>query len=531
MLGLNPLKLPSVMQKDFSRQPQADIPRSMFDRSHGYSTTFDAGKLIPFYVDEVYPGDTFSMNTSAVCRMNTPLTPVMDNLYLDTFYFFVPYRLVWDNWQKFCGEQEDPGDSTDFTTPVVSYTGNLALHQVADYFGLPIGHQPSDVSALPFRAYKLIWNEWFRDQNLQDSQFFSRGNGPDSIGAGLLPLPRGKRHDYFTSCLPWAQKSDSGSVILPLGTTAPVTGLGVPTGSTTVNTPQNHLETGGGTPSYANYYRTDLAPGGINASGVNGNPLIFADLSSATAATINQIREAFQIQRMYERDARGGTRYIEILKSHFGVTSPDFRLQRPEYLGGGNTPIYIKPIPQTSESGTTPQGTLTGYGEASFSGHGFSSSFVEHGVVIGMMSVRADLRYQQGIERFWSRQTRFDYYWPGLAHLGEQAVLNREIYYDGTAADDDVFGYQERWAELRYKQSTITGQLRSTAASSLDIWHLAQEFTTRPLLDDTFIEDNPPVDRVVATPAEPQFIIDMYHKLICARPLPTYGVPGMVDHF
>jgi hypothetical protein len=522
--------LPSQLNHEFSRVPKADIQRSVFNRSHDLKTTFDAGYLVPIFVDEALPGDTFTLNTTAFGRLATPINPIMDNIHIETFFFAVPHRLVWDNWEKFCGEQTNPGDSTDYLIPTVTTTP--ANGELFDYFGIPTGVNLT-FNNLAGRAYNLIWNEWFRDENLQDSVTVDKGDGPDTDTNYTL-LKRGKRHDYFTSCLPWPQKGDA--VNLPLGGDAPVTGIGgadgyygftnvtaYETGGNAV-TYTNAKQVGGSGTSYQAYYEQDPANPGY--------PKIVADLSSATAATINELREAFQIQRLYERDARGGTRYTEIIQSHFGVTSPDARLQRPEYLGGGRDRINIHPISQTSSTdATTPQGNMSAFGTTGFGGHGFSKSFTEHCVIIGLINVYADLTYQQGLNRMFSRQDRWDFYWPALAHLGEQAVLNKEIYAQGTAADDSVFGYQERFAEYRYKPSLVTGQMRSNYAQSLDVWHLAQDFTALPALNSSFIEENPPIDRVVAVPSEPDILLDAYFDLKCARPMPTYSVPGLIDHF
>lgn len=530
------MRVPSVSQHNFAQVPKAEIPRSSFDRSHGYKTTFDAGYLVPFFVDEALPGDTFNLNMTGFARMATPVFPIMDNVFLETQFFFVPYRLVWDNWERFNGAQDDPGDSTDYVVPTVSTGGGSGqgVGSLFDYFGIPTGVGDLYCNALPFRAYNLIWNEWYRDQNLQDSVAVAKGDGPDSWSAYPL-LRRGKRHDYFTSCLPWPQKGDS--VDLPLGTVAPITGLGVRTTTNFATGPVTIEETGGGTTSYPYYVDTNTATGVAilgTAAGSSGEPAVYADLSEATAATINQLRQAFQVQRLYERDARGGTRYTEIIRAHFGVVSPDQRLQRPEYLGGGRTMVNISPVAQTSQAtdaGEPGPGTLGAFATATLKGHGFTKSFTEHGVVIGLMSVRADLTYQQGLNRMWSRATRFDFYWPALSHIGEQAVLNKEIYAQGTSADEEVFGYQERYGEYRYKPSQITGLFRSTAAASLDAWHLAQEFSALPTLSDTFIQENPPLDRVIAVSDEPHFLFDSYIQLRCARPMPMFGVPGLIDHF
>lgn len=521
----------NVSQHSFAKAPQANIPRSSFNRSHGYKTTFDSGYLIPVYVDEALPGDTFSLSMTSFARLATPIAPVMDNLYCDAFFFAVPIRLIWNNFEKFNGAQDDPGDSTDFLIPTMtSGSGGYAVGSLSDYFGIPTEIEGLEHSSLWHRAYNLIWNEWFRDQNLQDSVKVDKGDGPDDPDDYVL-LRRGKRHDYFTSCLPWPQKGPA--IELPLGTVAPVVGLDEDIEfHNTVNGTDRVFGTRSGSVGDRVYMLTE--PTGDGAARW-GNTALEADLSSATAATINQLREAFQMQKLFERDARGGTRYTEIIRSHFGVISPDARLQRPEYLGGGSTPVNIAPIPQTSSTdATTPQGNLAAMGTLSHGGIGFTKSFTEHCVLIGLVQVRADLSYQQGLNRMFSRSTRYDFYWPALSHIGEQAVLNKEIYAQGTSGgtdDDGVFGYQERYAEYRYKPSQITGKFRSSYSSSLDYWHLAQEFGSLPVLGDTFIEDNPPVDRIVAVPSEPQFLFDAAFHLKCARPMPVFSVPGLIDHF
>ena len=514
----------SVMEHNFAQVPNAKIPRSTFDRSFGHKTTFDAGKLIPIFMDEALPGDTFNVNLSAFARLATPIFPLMDNMFMDTHFFAVPNRLLWVNWQRFMGEQDSPDDNADFTTPIMS-GGTPTFGEPADYLGIPlgIGLANLEVNALPFRAMALTWNEWFRDQNLQEKWAFQVTNGPDNYADWTSLMPRGKRHDYFTSALPWPQKGDP--VLLPLGSTAPVISPADNNAQEVVLGEQNSLDTyriNSSGPAQPVVYNSE--PGGT----VN----LFADLSQATASTVNEIREAFQVQRLLERDARGGTRYTEIIRSHFGVTSPDARLQRPEYLGGGSTPINITQVPQTSSSDTTtPQGNLAAYGTATLNNHGFTKSFTEHCYVIGFVSVRADLTYQQGLDRMFSRRSRYDYYWPSLAHLGEQAILSKEIYADGTAADEDVFGYQERFAEYRFKNSRVTNLFRSSHPETLDAWHLSQNFATRPVLNEEFIVEDPPVDRAIAVPTEPHFIFDSYFRYKCARPMPLYGVPGMIDHF
>lgn len=526
------------VQHLFSQVPTAQIPRSKFNRSHGLKTTFDSGYLVPIFVDEVLPGDTFQMDCTLFARVATLISPIMDNLYMDTFWFFVPERLVFENFQRMCGEQDNPSDSTDFIFPTIKApAGGFEVGSIADYFGLPTGVENLEVRAEPFRCYNLIYNEWFRDENLQDSVIFTKADSDDIKNYALLR--RGKRHDYFTSALPWPQKGPG--VELPFGGTADVVGSGnienLDLGVFSVNA--NGFKNLTANPnglfllnlSDGSYKNVIARAGSVPASAIANN--LTVDLSAATSITINQFREAFQIQRWYERAARGGTRYTEIIRSFFGVISPDARLQRPEYLGGSSNRIDVNVIPQTS--GTTdvsPQANLSAFAVGTNGrGNGFTKSFTEHGWIIGLVNVRADLTYQQGINRMWTRSTKFDMYWPTFAFLGEQPVYNKEIYAQGNTIDDEVFGYQERYAEYRYSPSQITGKFRSTYAQSLDSWHLAQKFDNLPKLNAEFIVDNPPVERVVAVQDEPQFLLDCWFNLSCVRPMPVYGVPGLMDHF
>lgn len=529
----------SVDPHRFAMIPSAEIPRASFDRQFTHKTTFDAGYLVPVYVDEVLPGDTFNLNMTAFARLATPIFPVMDNMYLDSFFFFVPNRLIWDNWQKFMGEQRNPGDSISYVVPQqVSPAGGYAVGSLQDYMGLPTVGQVAagnTVSHCAFftRAYNLIWNEWFRDQNLQNSVTVDTGDGPDaSASTNYTLLRRGKRHDYFTSALPWPQKGSS--VTLPLGSSAPV--LMNSSNATLSNKWFAPSVNSGGTDKQGWSAAGDGTVDGYFPT--SSQATLYADLSQATAATINQLRQSFQIQKLLERDARGGTRYTEIIRAHFGVISPDARLQRPEYLGGGSTPVIINPIAQTSGTGvtggSTPLANLAGVGTVLASGHGFTQSFTEHGVIIGLVNIRADLTYQQGLSRMWSRSTRYDFYFPAFAMLGEQPVYNKEIYIDGSANDNNVFGYQERWAEYRYKPSQVSSLFKSTSAGTIDAWHLAQKFTSLPTLNSTFIQENPPVSRVVAVGSAAngqQFIFDSFFNCVTARPMPLYSVPGLIDHF
>lgn len=554
----------------FSKNPQVDIQRSRFDRSHSVKLSGNVGDLIPFYCDEVLPGDTFQIDTSKLVRLQTLVTPVMDNIYLDTYYFFVPCRLVWEHWREMMGENTSAPWFPDVeysvpqvTSPLPSGGGSSesgwAEGTIADYMGIPPGVSGLSISALPFRAYALIYNEWFRDENLQTPQSVPVGDdvtvgSNDSSGLfqavkGGYPLKAGKFRDYFTSCLPSPQKGPD--VLLPLGNQAPVYSGNTANFVSYDDRPEWSLDSNGMPSSLmfkhsydnssiigdyaAKLHNASFTYAGSNSGdGVDIYPSnLWADLTQATAATINQLRLAFQIQRIYEKDARGGTRYIEILSNHFGVTSPDSRLQRPEYLGGNRMLINVNQVVQNSESATTPQGTTTAYSLTVDTHSDFTQSFVEHGFLIGLCVARYDHTYQYGIERFFSRKTRFDYYWPSLANIGEQPVYNREIYAVGTSSDDGVFGYQEAWADYRYKPNRVCAEMRSTSKKSLDVWHLADDYDMLPKLSPEWIlEDKTNVDRALAVTSRVanQFFGDFYIKNLCIRPMPVFSIPGLIDH-
>lgn len=562
----------------FSDAPAMYMKRTKFDRSHVYKTTFDSGKLIPVFIDEVLPGDTTRMSVNYFARLATPIKPIMDNIYLDWFFFFVPNRLVWEHWQNFCFEQEDPDDSTDYVIPTVTAAGNSNNAYVGslwDYFGLPVNTSGnlSGISALPFRGVYLIYNEWFRDENLQKSVKIQKGDTNEVLNSaraseqpswvftsgtnivpGLACPPRGKRHDYFTSALPWTQKGPGVSIGLAGTATlvdpSPVSGYFVQQSNNSLGAAQlskdggvHNVYTGSGTLNYQGGYSVSIAGHSINGSGtatVTAQPgsswlskNSYADLDSSSIFTINSLRTAFQMQKFYERLARGGSRYTEVLRSFFGVVSPDARLQRPEFLGSFTKMVNVNPIAQTSATdNTSPQGNLSAYGVTAAKFHGFTKSFVEHGYIFGFVCARADLTYQQGINKMWLRSTVYDFYWPTFAHLGEQAIELREIYAQGSEADTTVFGYQERYAEYRYKPSQITGKFRSSVVNgSLDKWHLSQFFNNAPTLNEEFIIENPPINRIIAVTDEPEFLLDIGFRYTTVRPMPMFGTPGLVDHF
>lgn len=548
----------------FAQVPGSAIQRSKFDRSFGYKTTFNGGELIPIVFEEVLPGDTFDLNMTQFVRMNTLVSPFFDNVYLDSFWFFVPSRLVWSHWQAFCGEQVPGQVSTDYLIPTLDLTDSGTSFEnetIFDYAGLPtnvkLNNTYNQINSLPFRAYNLIYNEWFRDENLIDPVQVPLGDGPDALSTYKL-LRRAKRHDYFTSALPWPQKGPQVDINFSANSVVPVemwsrtdpntvtkanwnNGVGIHF-SGDINYASMYLDNGGdfvqryseANPTVGTGLRAILSPNVEYPSHKQtyGNGYARDPFVSWPSIEINDLRQAFQVQKFYEKWARGGSRYTETLRVMFNVISPDARLQRPEFLGSGSTRINVIQTAQTSSTdSTSPQSNLTAYGVSGATRHGFTHSFVEHGYVVGIICARADITYQQGLSRMWSRRGIFDFYWPTLAHLGEQTILNQEIYAQGTSADNDVFGYQERYAEYRYHASQITGKLRSTDSTSLDVWHLAQKFDSLPTLSQDFIEENPPFKRVSAVQNEPIFFGDFWFDFKCLRPMPVFGVPGLVDHF
>ena len=552
----------------FATNPvRLDMSRSKFPRNFSHKTTFNAGQVIPFYVDEVLPGDTFQVRTSKVVRMQTLLTPVMDNVYLDTYYFFVPNRLVWEHWKQFMGENTESAwiPQVEYEVPQLTAPANgWEVGTLADYMGVPTGVKGLSVSALPFRAYALIMNEWFRSENLTDPlnipvddatvQGVNTGNYVSDVAKGGKPFVANKFRDYFTSCLPSPQKGPDVTINTAQLGNAPVVPMDKPVPKDLLNYPYNvyipngnsnfgagyhagsvHQNAFGGAYWLAKDGNSDLDPTIDN--GVVGYPAnLWAQFdNTVSVATINQLRTAFQIQKFYERSARGGSRYIETLKAHFGVTSPDARLQRPEYLGGNRIPVSINQVIQNSGtvSGSTPLGDTGAMSLTTDVHSDFTKSFVEHGFVIGVMVARYDHTYQQGIERFWSRKSMFDYYWPEFANIGEQAVLNKEIYAQGNAQDDEVFGYQEAWADYRYKPSRVSGEMRSSYAQSLDVWHLADDYSKMPALSDAWIHEDPAtINRVLAVSDNlaNQFFCDIYVQNYSTRNMPLYSIPGLIDH-
>lgn len=545
-------------QSHFATNPTSiDMSRSRFDRPFSHKTTFNVGQIIPFYVDEVLPGDTFDVETSRVVRMQSLITPVMDNIYLDMYYFFVPNRIVWAHWKEFMGENSSSAwiPTTEYSLPQITAPAGtgFAIGTIADYLGIPTGVPNLSVNALPFRAYALICNEWFRDENLSDPLNIpvddatvagvNTGTFVSDVAKGGLPYTAAKYHDYFTSALPAPQKGPD--VLIPSATAGEYPVVARSETHEVGSVPYSVSYVGSDLPSSGQDYTFVFDSSGVSRRAVfSGSdagstfPVInnlWAQASGGLGATINQLRMAFQIQKLYEKDARGGTRYIEVLKAHFGVTSPDARLQRPEYLGGNRIPININQVLQTSGTaeGTTPQGTPVGQSLTTDTHHDFKKSFVEHGFVIGVMVARYRHTYQQGIERFWNRHTRFDYYWPVLANIGEQAILNKEIYAQGTDVDEEVFGYQEAWADYRYKPDRVSSEMRSAYAQSLDVWHLADDYDKLPALSDSWIREDPTnVDRVLAVQSNTsaQLFADIFVMNRTTRPMPMYSIPGLIDH-
>lgn len=554
----------------FSQVPSIGLSRSKFDRSFDHKTTFNCGSLIPVYIDTtIMPGDTVKMRMSEVVRMLTPIAPVMDNAYLDTYFFFVPKRLIWDHFKRFMGENDTAPwtQTTEYTEPQITAPVNgWSKGTLADYFGYPTKVGGWKASALPFRAYCMIWNEWFRDENLKNPVYITTGDS-DTTGkdynalnydpvtdteCGSKPLKVAKLHDYFSSALPGSQKGPSVSV--PLGTTAPIIGskpnniyTGYHNATDFENTPISAYNDGNGIFNIG----TDATSPEYGLGNL-GQTTLVADLSAAVGATVNQLRQAFAIQKFYERQARSGSRYIEVVKGHFDVTNPDFRVQRPEYLGGKRIPINMNQVIQTDSSGKTsywdpnegdsgewktndktPQGNAAAYSITSDSNEDlFTKSFTEHGILMGLICVRTDHSYQQGLNRQFSMKKFTDYYWPEFANLGEMAILNKEIYMSGTETDDEAaFGYQEAWANYRYFPNIITGEMRSNYAQSLDIWHYGDDYSQLPNLGSDWIDEpEENMARTLAIQNHDQLFGDFYFGAIYTRPMPLYSVPGLIDH-
>lgn len=526
-----------VSQSDAAQIENAQIPRSKFTGAWTRKTTFDAGYLVPFLVNEILPGDSMRYEATAYIRMSTPLFPIFDEQRVDTFFFFVPNRLLWTNWARFMGEQDNPADSIAFTVPRnTSPNGGYALGTVHDHMGLPTvgsgipGGSGYTHQSLPLRAYNLIYNQWFRDQNVINSAAIFMGDTGGSVSD--YPLQRrAKSHDYFTSALPWAQKFTAPNV--PLAGQAPITGFGVILPSATTAGPVTVQETDPSPIIYASYFNP-VGPGFTAIKETAGVPQIYANLAAATGVAINTFRQAFMIQALLERDARGGTRYTEKIRAHFGVVNPDFRLQRPEYIGGGQTQLQITPIAQTAPTAGVPLGALGGTGTAAGQ-HTASYAATEHGWIIGLINIKSELSYQYGVHKMWDRLTQYDYYFPAFAGLGEQAILVRELYATGTVPNDtNVFGFQERWHEYRTQYSEVTGKFRGYAVGTLDAWHLAQRFTAAPTLSKTFLEDTPPMDRVLAAgaaAANQQYLADILIRRTAVRPIPMFGTPALIGRF
>ena len=552
------------VESHFAYNPtNIDISRSTFDMSRSVKTTFNVGELIPLCPPmEVLPGDTFQVDTSRVVRLQTLLTPMMDNLYMDTYWFFVPNRIVWNHWKNFMGENTESAwlPSTEYSVPQTSAPdGGWSVGTIADYFGIPTGVSGFRVNSLPFRGYALICNEWFRSEVVSDplviwkSDTLTNGNngaGLENVQRGGKPYLAAKYFDYFTGCLPSPQKGPDVTIPLTndLNGTLPVRTYEIEhTDATYAKAqPDRYIKgwvVNGDTATHSGLGKNSGAAGAyfgtVGDSGLNTYlPFIPSNLYASTrevATTINDLRLAFQVQKLYEKDARGGTRYIEVLKSHFGVTSPDSRLQRPEYLGGNRIPISINQvIQQSADSGTNYLGDVGAQSLTVDNHSDFTHSFTEHGFLFCLGVVRYDHTYQQGLARMWSRQNRFDYYWPVFANIGEQPVMRKEIYCNGSSDNDDhVFGYQEAWADYRYQPNIVTGEMRSSYAQSLDSWHLADNYNSAPVLSDAWIrEDKTNVDRVLAVTSSVsnQLFGDFYFKIKATRAMPVYSIPGLIDH-